>query len=126
MARLGFADRDDLIQWGRSQGAPADLPDLIRRLILETSPGVVSLGFATGVGVYSGGWDGSARVTASGLNVPAGLSLWELSTRADVNAKADSDYEKRIDTPDGTPTADATYVAVSTRAWQRREEWAQR
>jgi hypothetical protein len=52
MARLGFADRDDLVQWGRSQGAPADLPDLVRQLILETTPGVAPLGFATGVGVY--------------------------------------------------------------------------
>src|SRR5437870_4865405 len=76
MARLGFADRDDLVQWGRAQGAPADLPDLVRQLILETTPGVVSLGFAAGVGVYGSGWDGTARTTTAGLNVPAGLSLW--------------------------------------------------
>src|SRR6266508_5700633 len=87
MARLGFADRDDLVQWGQSQGASADLPDLVRQLILETTPGVVSLGFATGVGVYGSGWDGTAKATPGGLNVPAGLSLWELSTRSDVNVR---------------------------------------
>jgi hypothetical protein len=124
MARLGLAERDDLVQWGKSQGAPADLPDLVRRLILETTPGVVSLGFPVGVGVYSSGWDGTAKATDAGLNVPAGLSLWELSTRADVNKKADDDYAKRTDTPDGTPTAEASYIAVSTRTWRDRATWA--
>jgi hypothetical protein len=124
MARLGFIDRDDLVQWGRAQGAPADLPDLVRQLILETTPGVVSLGFAVGVGVHGSGWDGTVKATTTGLNVPAGLSLWELSTRGDVNVKADEDYDKRTTTPDGTPTTQATYVAVSTRTWQDRAGWA--
>ncbi len=56
--------------------------------------------------------------------MPAGLSLWELSTRGDVNVKADEDYIKRTATPDGTATALASYVAVSTRAWQGRADWA--
>jgi hypothetical protein len=124
MARLGLAERDDLVQWGRSQGAPADLPDLVRQLILETTLGVVSLGFPVGVGVYGSSWDGTAKATDAGLNVPAGLSLWELSTRADVSRKADDDYAKRIDTPDGTSTTEATYIAVSTRTWRDRTTWA--
>jgi hypothetical protein len=124
VARLGFVDRDDLLQWGHAQGAPADLPDLVRQLILETTPGVVSLGFAAGGGIYGSGWDGTARATTAGLNVPAGLSLWELSTRSDVNVKADEDYDKRTDTPDGTPRTHATYVAVSTRGWKDRAAWA--
>jgi hypothetical protein len=124
MARLGFADRDDLVQWGTSQGAPADLPDLVRQLILETTPGVALLGFATGVGVYGSGWDGVVKATEPGLNVPSGLSLWELSTRSDVNKKADDDFNKRTKTPDGTPTTEASYIAVSTRTWKEREAWA--
>ena len=70
MARPGFADRDDLTQWGRTQGAPADLPRLVRRLILETAPDLVSLGFAAGVGVYGSSWDGTARTSASTVKVP--------------------------------------------------------
>jgi hypothetical protein len=124
MARLGFADRDDLVQWGTSQGAPADLPDLVRQLILETTPEVALLGFATGVGVYGSGWDGVAKATEAGLNVPAGLSLWELSTRGDVNKKADDDFDKRTESSDGTPTTEASYIAVSTRTWKEREAWA--
>jgi D-threo-aldose 1-dehydrogenase len=37
MGRLGLADRDDLVQWGATQGAPGDLARLVRRLILETA-----------------------------------------------------------------------------------------
>src|SRR6266849_845320 len=124
MPRLGFADRDDLAQWGKAQGAPADLPRLVRRLIVETAPGLVSLGFAAGVGVYGSDWDGTARASAATVKVPGGLSLWELSTRGDVNRKADDDYGKRTAIPDGTPTSEAAYVAVSTRTWQDRDDWA--
>src|SRR2546430_6232727 len=124
MARLGFADRDDLAQWGKAQGAPADLPRLIRRLILETAPGLVSLGFAAGIGISGSGWDGTARASAATVRVPGGLSLWELSTRGDVNRKADEDYAKRTSTPDGSPTTAAAYVAVSTRTWKDRGSWA--
>src|SRR5437867_267619 len=104
MARLGLAERDDLAQWGKAQGAPADLPRLVRRLILETAQDLVSVGFAAGVGVFGSDWDGTARASAATAKVPAGLSLWELSTRGDVNKKADDDFEKRRSTPDGTPT----------------------
>jgi hypothetical protein len=126
MARLGLAERDDLAAWGKAEGALADLPRLVRRLILETAPGLVSLGFAAGVGVFGSDWDGTVRASAPTVKVPGGLSLWELSTRADVNRKANSDYAKRTaeGTPDGTPMSDAAYVAVSTRTWQGRDEWA--
>jgi hypothetical protein len=52
VAGVGLTERDDLVRWGKSQGAPADLPDLVRQRILETTRGVVSLGFPVGVGVY--------------------------------------------------------------------------
>lgn len=124
MARLGLADRDDLAHWGATEGAAANLARLVRRAILETADGLVSVGFAAGVGVYGSGWDGTARATNATAMVPGGLSLWELSTRQDVKRKADSDFNKRTATPDGTPTTDAVYVAVSTRTWKNRDTWA--
>jgi hypothetical protein len=123
-ARLGLADRDDLAQWGATEGAAANLARLVRRAILETGDGIVSVGFAAGVGVYGSGWDGTARATNATAMVPGGLSLWELSTRGDVKRKADSDFNKRAATPDGTPTTDAAYIAVSTRTWKNRDTWA--
>lgn len=120
----GFADQKDLLQWADSRAAQADLPRLIRRLILETGSGVVSLGVPAGEGVGTGGWDGVARATGATEHVPKGLSVWELSVHKSPGVKADGDYGKRTASPDGSPTTDCTYVQVSGRRWKDRESWA--
>ena len=120
----GFADQKDLLQWADSRAAQADLPRLVRRLILETGAGVVRLGVPAGEGVGTGGWDGVARATEATAHVPRGLSVWELSVHKSPGVKADSDYGKRLTPPDGSPTTDCTYVQVSGRRWKDRESWA--
>lgn len=125
MARIGLAERSDLAQWGTTRAAAGDLPRLVRRLILETAP-VVKLGFPADEGVSSGGWDGTARATSATAQVPDGLSLWEISNKSSPEKKADEDYEKRTETPDGTPMTDAVYIALTSRPWPRRDEWATR
>jgi hypothetical protein len=124
MARLGLADQTDLARWANSLAAPADFPRLLRRLILETGRGVVRLGFPAGEGIGEGGWDGTVRATEATAFIPAGLSLWEVSTRKDVKRKADQDYAKRLSTPDGSPTCDCTYIAALLRRWRDRTTWA--
>lgn len=124
MPRPGLADQQELLRWADSIGSRSELPRLVRKLILETGKGVVQLGFPAGEGIAAGSWDGSARATESSPFVPDGLSLWELSVEKSVGTKATSDYSKRSSTPDGTPTSDCTYIAVSLRRWQKRGEWA--
>ena len=77
-----------------------------------------------GDGVAAGDWDGSVRSAQSTVWVPSGLSVWELSVNSSPNTKADDDYSKRTDTPDGTPAADSTYVAAILRPWTGRAAWA--
>jgi hypothetical protein len=124
MTQPGLVDRRGLLNWADSIGARSELPRLIRRLILETGRGIVELGFAAGEGVSAGNWDGSVRASEDAPYVPAGLSLWELSVEKSPGSKADQDYAKRISTPDGSPTTDAVYVAVSLRPWLKRGDWA--
>ncbi|MBI3450507.1 MAG: hypothetical protein HY049_16550 [Acidobacteria bacterium] len=126
MIRPGFADREQLLRWADTVGASAELPRLIRRLILETGAGVVEIGFPAGEGIRTGGWDGTVRATQATPFLPEGLSLWEVSVDREPGSKADGDYEKRIHTPDGTATSKCTYVAVSLRPWTKRAEWAAR
>ncbi len=121
--RPGLADREKLLQWGRTLVAKSELPRLIRRLVLESAPSVTRLGFPADEGVVLGGWDGTVRSTEATAYVPRGLSLWELSAGRSTDAKATSDYNKRLATPDGTPTTDCTYVAVSLRPWKTRADW---
>jgi hypothetical protein len=97
---------------------------LVRRLILETTPGLVDLGIPAGSGVAAGGWDGTAKSVATSTWVPDGLSVWELSVDGSPGVKADSDYGKRHSTPDGSPTSDCTYIAAILRPWTERAGWA--
>lgn len=124
MARPGFVDRKRLANWADTRQAQGELPRLVRRLILETSEGLVELGMPAGDGVAAGGWDGSVRATEGNAWVPEGLSVWELSVNASPGVKADSDYAKRDDAPGGAATSDCTYVELILRPWTRRATWA--
>src|SRR3712207_953571 len=114
MARLGHAERHELKQWGTTRAVAGDLPQLGRRLILETAP-VTKLAFAAAEGVGVGGWDGTARSSAETAYVPISLSVWELSTDSSPGRKAENDFKKRLTAPDGSLTTDVVYIAVSTR-----------
>ena len=125
MGRIGLAERSDLAEWGRTRAAAGELPRLVRRLILETAS-VVELGFPADEGVSVGGWDGTARTTIATVQMPEGLSLWEISNQASPEKKADADYDKRTETPNGTPTTEAAYVALTSRPWPSRGAWSAR
>jgi hypothetical protein len=95
VGRPGFADRKQLLTWAGTVGAQTKFPRLIRRLILETAPGLVHLGMPADEGVAAGSWDGSVKATAFNAWVPVGLSLWELSVNQNAGVKADIDYANR-------------------------------
>lgn len=124
LPRLRTVDRGELARWADEVSARAELPRLIRRLILETTPGLIELGMPAGEGTSMPGWDGTVKSTEPTLWVPAGLSLWEMSVNKDAESKATRDYDKRTSAPDGSPTTSANYVALSLRAWLKRELWA--
>lgn len=124
MTRPGYVDRNKLQSWADTRPSQSEFPRLVRRLILETTPGLVELGMPAGDGVAAGDWDGSVRATQATAWVADGLSVWELSVNSSPNTKADGDYSKRADTPDGTPTGDCTYVEAILRPWTARAMWA--
>lgn len=123
-SRAGYIDRNKLQSWADRRASQSDFPRLVRRLILETTPGLVQLGMPAGDGVAAGDWDGSVRTTAATAWVADGLSVWELSVNSSPNTKADDDYSKRTGTPDGTPTSECTYVEAILRPWTARAGWA--
>lgn len=125
MVRWNVVTRDDLLTWANADGAPGQLPELVRRLIHETaSESVDALDFPGGSGVTSGGFDGFARSSRATPFVPAGPSVWELSVRKDAPKKADEDIAKRDSVPDGSPLDQTTYVQVIARAWTKATQWA--
>lgn len=62
MSSLQFGiDRNALKNWADAREAQSEFPRLIRRLILETTPGIEGLSMPAGEGVAASGWDGTVR-----------------------------------------------------------------
>lgn len=115
--------RDDLKVAATRSGFDMVLPVLIRRLISETSNGLVDLDMPGESGVAAGGFDGVARATAPSPFVPDGVSVWELSVGGN-DAKADDDYQKRIEGPPGHQATDCTYIQLILAPWTKARAWA--
>lgn len=115
----------DLVAWSDRIEARGLLPRLIRRLIQATTSEITRLEFRSGDGVQQPGFDGVVVVPKSSPYVPAGMSVWELSTSADIVSKASGDYEKRSEDPLGIDASNSTYVTVTSRRWRDKASWAQ-
>ena len=115
----------EITSWANRPDANHQLPELIRRLILATVPELSRLNMPSGSAVWLPGWDGHLTAEAGNAWVPKGSSAWELSCRRDVGAKANDDYRKRTDPPQGVPDAMATFVFITARQWSGKEQWAE-
>ena len=118
--------RDDLLVWAKAAGSDQVLPRLVRSLIAETEPSAEWLDMPAGTGVASPGWDGIVRCDRGNRYVPAGQSVWELSTKqSGSHEKAGRDYDKRVaDTPP-EERADTAYVAVMCAPWTKARDFKQ-
>lgn len=122
MSTWGSVSREDLLSWADADGA-RELPELVRRLILETCNDVGTIDMPGGTGVAVGGYDGFVQAMRGNPFVPAGTSVWELSVEKNAQAKAEADYAKRTEVPDGSAACDATYVQVMCRVWTKARQW---
>lgn len=124
MPTLTLADATDIAQWANRRVAQGTLPELVRRLVLATSPGLEEISFRSGEGINLAGWDGIVVASDATAFVPSGRSDWELSTRHDVGTKANEDYDSRTRDPSGLDPARDTFVFVTARRWPQKTEWA--
>lgn len=109
-----------LNQWPstRARDAQDQLPELIRRLLMET-PGVSNITIRSGDGVALEGWDGLAD-SASAAFLPAGQLGLEFGVDQKPRGKADSDYNKRV----AEGWAEKTFVFITPHRWARGSAWA--
>src|SRR4051794_10266281 len=124
---FAFLDGQAVDQWAASQGAAAELPRLVRRLIWATveSCDIAKLSFPAGADVTLSGFDGELELRRAHAWLPRGRSVWELSVQAGRGAKAAKDYAKRLEAVSEVERGQTAYVAVSARRWQddRKQEW---
>jgi hypothetical protein len=120
---MRWVTAQDLQLWAGRLDAESTLPELLRRLVHATAtPDRIS--FPSGESVQTGGWDGIVHIDAGNEYVPDGWSGWELSKRADIKTKADDDYQKRTDDSEHLAKKTSTFVFVTPRRWNAKEDWA--
>lgn len=121
MASILEITGDDIALWSQQFEAPGVLPDLVRRLLLATSP-LSSISMNAHAGTRLRGWDGVVRSDEATAFCPAGLSVWELTVESHTRKLA-QDFDKRL--ASATPfDLNATYVAVTARRFPAKGRWA--
>jgi hypothetical protein len=101
-----------------SRDSQEHLPELIRRLLAETS-GITEISMRSGDGVALGGWDGIAESTGSAF-LPAGRLAFEMGVSPKVKAKAARDYMNRVQ----REPQDCIFVFVTPRRWRDKDSWS--
>lgn len=116
---------EDLEHWADRHEAAAVLPELVRRLLLATVA-VRELEMRAGKAVYLKGFDGVVIAREETAFCPEGLSVWELSTRADVKTKLDEDYRERRDAPGTAEPRSVVFMLVTARRFPGKARWIER
>ena len=113
-----------LKQWGETRRAEEELPELASRLIRSELFAAGFIRAPSDERIIEPGPDiavnNPARATR---HIPGGRSVWEVSTRADVQEKATEDLSRR-GLPTGWHQETTSFVFVTTRSWSGAKEWA--
>jgi excisionase family DNA binding protein len=117
-----LVDATQLSHWATTQDAHYRFPELMRRLLAST-PGITNISLRSGEGVSAPGWDGRADSIGAAY-LPSGSLCFEFGVSRQPKVKADEDYEKRRDDPQGVVPADVTFVFVTPRRWSGAATWA--
>ena len=116
--------RDDLIQWAKSGSADKEFPRLVRSLIAETEPSAEWIDIPAGTGVALSGLDGVVRCARGNRFVPAGKSIWELTTQqSGTDGKAADDYTKRAQSWTPDQRAEIAYVSAACAPWTKKRSF---
>lgn len=116
--------RNDIETWAKRYETQGHLPYLISKLVRETTPKGTQVDFPSGSAVNTGGWDGIVYCNENTPFVPAGYSLWELSTQTSgIKDKAERDYQKRVANPLGFNPKESVFIFVTPACWEKKNEW---
>lgn len=119
-----LCDANDLVAWADRREAQALLPKVVRRLVLVTGNAVTEAHFRADEGVQLSGWDGIVHADGPAPFVPAGASGWEMGTGAQPKNKAEGDLAKRTKESGPLRPADTTFMFVTLRRWENKDDWA--
>ena len=103
--------------------ARARLPVLLRTLVHSTGGRLTEVTFHGNDDSQRPGYDGEVIAVDASPWVPAGHSVWEFGTNADPLAKANADFEKRLEREPASERAEMSFVFVTPRRWNGKQVW---
>ena len=114
----------DITEWTQNDNRRAQeiLPQLVGRLILESSMKIEQFNFPFGDGVQQTGYDGFLEAAGADPMIPDGLSVWEMGTNVKVYSKFQADCKKRAGEFDGVEREEVTFCFVTSRKWNARKD----
>lgn len=123
--RSNWVTARELEAWADTLDARSTLPQLIRRLVRATGKDLTKVEFPAGEQVQRPGWDGVVEAGGQDVFVPMGASGWEFGVDRNPKSKADDDFAKRTKDPLGLSRTNTTFVFITPRKWQQKENWRQ-
>ena len=100
------------------------LPVLLRRLIHATGRQLRHVDFPGYDNAQRHGWDGWVEADATTPWVPEGKSGWEFGVDQRPRAKAERDYQTRLNTISPAERVECAFVFVTPRNWEGKDRWA--
>lgn len=110
--------------WANTEAkqAQANLPRLVRRLCFDAAT-TRQLSFPAGDSTYVPGWDGILSRERGDTWAPKGTSYWEIGCDKVPTAKANRDYQKRLQNTAAKDRKSATFVFITPRRWTTKAKW---
>lgn len=114
-----------LSHWADSRLCQSKLPILIRKLIIETTPKLISYRIPGNEGVALHGIDGEVDNETSTPWVPKGISVWEMGCTDNPKKKAEEDYSKRTHDIPKQKRNNLSFIFITPRRWNKKKEWVE-
>jgi transcriptional regulator with XRE-family HTH domain len=118
-----WVDEASLDVWANRIDARAQLPELVRRLVLSRHGYGAEMRFPSGEAIQLHGWDGWTNLRSEEALIPSGPAVWELGVSEQPRRKAERDYLKRTADAGGVAHSETTFVFVTPRGWGTKQEW---
>lgn len=124
---MNWVTTTDLKRFARQNESRSILAYYIRELITATSKKNVinKIDFPYKEDVNNSGLDGELICCESTYYIPEGHSVWEFGQSNKIKGKANSDYEKRTNKPEGYDPLNSTFIFVTAHAYRNKGIWKQ-
>ncbi len=115
---LGLVERHHILQWASTLPSRTELVELVRDLIVESTPAhdMIRIDCPTAEGTGRPDFDVVVETRQGTAWVPAGRSGWEVSTSTEVARNANTNYRNRRSEA-RSDANEITYVYLTPRAW---------